>query len=500
MQLSPDFESFAASYVAGKPVLVWTSLVADLETPVSAFLKLADGRPNSFLLESVEGGAVRGRYSVIGMKPDLIWRAFGKRAAINRQARFNPDAFVPLEEEALTSLRSLIAECRVETPAALPPMASGLFGYLGYGMVGSMERLPDGNPDRLGIPDGLFLRPSVVCIFDTIADRVSVVTPVWPDRGIGAEAAWTHAHERLFDVITDFERSLPYRREANEVAHELPPPAPNMSRDQVLGMVTKAKEYIRAGEIFQVVPSVRFELPFRLPPLALYRALRRLNPSPFLFFLDYGSFSVVGSSPEILVRARDGKVSIRPLAGTRRRGTTQEEDRRLAQELLADPKERAEHLMLLDLARNDVGRVARIGTVKVREQMVIERYSHVMHICSHVEGELDPRYDSMDALIAGFPAGTLSGAPKLRAMEIIDELEPERRNLYGGAIGYFAGDGSMDTCIVLRTAVVKDGRMVVQAGCGVVADSDPASEHQEILDKARALFRAAEEAVRFARG
>jgi anthranilate synthase component 1 len=281
---------------------------------------------------------------------------------------------------------------------------------------------------------------------------------------------------------------------------ELPAPAANMTREQAMRMVETAKEYIRAGEIFQVVPSLRFTVPFRLPPFALYRALRRLNPSPFLFFLDFGAFAVVGSSPEILVRLRDGTVSIRPLAGTRRRGATFDEDQRLAAELLADPKERAEHLMLLDLARNDVGRVARIGTVKVTEQMVIERYSHVMHICSHVEGRLGAPHDAMDALCAGFPAGTLSGAPKVRAMEIIDELEPERRNLYGGAIGYFAGDGDMDTCIALRTALVKDGRMIVQAGCGVVADSDPAAEYQEILDKARALIRAAEEAVKFARG
>jgi len=379
-------------------------------------------------------------------------------------------------------------------------MASGLFGYIGYGMVGLMEKLPDANPDKLGIPDGLFLRPTVVCIFDNIADRVTVVTPVWPDATLSAAAAFDRARERLADVLADFERSLPHRREAAEIVRELPPPSPNMTRVECLAMVEQAKEYIRSGEIFQVVPSMRLRVSFRLPPFALYRALRRLNPSPFLFFLDYGSFSVVGSSPEILVRLRDGKVTIRPLAGTRRRGATAAEDQRLAEELLADPKERAEHLMLLDLARNDVGRVARIGTVKVTEQMIIERYSHVMHICSHVEGEIDPRHDAMDALIAGFPAGTLSGAPKVRAMEIIDELEGERRNLYGGAIGYFAGDGSMDTCIVLRTAVIKDGEMVVQAGCGVVADSDPAAEHQEILDKSRALFRAAEEAVGFARG
>jgi anthranilate synthase component 1 len=366
-------------------------------------------------------------------------------------------------------------------------------------MVGLIERLPDANPDRLGIPDGLYLRPTVVAIFDNIADTITVVTPVWPGAAMEAGAAYDLARERLADVISDLDRNLPHRREAQSTVQELPAPSANMTRAQCLEMVETAKDYIRAGDIFQVVPSVRFAVPFKLPPFALYRALRRLNPSPFLFFLDYGAFCVVGSSPEILVRVRDGTVSIRPLAGTRRRGATFEEDQALAAELLADPKERAEHLMLLDLARNDVGRVAAIGTVKVTEQMVIERYSHVMHICSHVEGRLDRRHDAMDALTAGFPAGTLSGAPKVRAMEIIDELEPERRNLYGGAIGYFAGDGSMDTCIVLRTAIVKDQHMIVQAGCGVVADSDPAAEYQEILDKARALFRAAEEAVRFAR-
>ncbi len=491
--------SFGATYDAGQPVLVWTTLVADLETPVSAMLKLADRRPNCFLLESVEGGEKIGRYSIIGIKPDLIWRCFGGRAEINRSARIDADAFAPAGTGALASLRALIAECRVTAPAPLPPMAAGLFGYMGYGMVGQMERLPDANPDRLGIPDGLFLRPTVVAVFDNIADIITVVTPVWPG-GASAMAAYDLARERLADVLADLERNLPYRREAAEAVQELPEPTANMTRAQCLAMVETAKEYIRAGEVFQVVPSMRFTVPFRLPPFALYRALRRLNPSPFLFFLDYGAFAVVGSSPEILVRARDGVVSIRPLAGTRRRGATFEEDQKLAAELLADPKERAEHLMLLDLARNDVGRVAAVGTVRVTEQMVIERYSHVMHICSHVEGRLDPRFDAMDALCAGFPAGTLSGAPKVRAMEIIDELEPERRNLYGGAIGYFAGDGSMDTCIVLRTAIVKDGQMQVQAGCGVVADSDPAAEHQEILDKARALFRAAEEAVRFARG
>ncbi|HMK68900.1 MAG TPA: anthranilate synthase component I [Stellaceae bacterium] len=500
MQVSPAFEDFARTYDAKRPVLISTAVVADLETPVSAMLKLADGRAMSFLLESVEGGSVRGRYSIIGLKPDLIWRCRGDRAEINRRARFDPDAFEPAKEGALASLRALVEECRVETPPALPPMAAGLFGYMGYNMVGLMERLPDANPDTLGIPDGIFLRPTVVCVFDTLQDRVTLVTPAWPDPEVGARAAYDLARERLATVLADFERNLPYRREASEVVAEKPVATGNMTREACMRMVDTAKEYIRAGEIFQVVPSMRFTVPFRLPPFALYRSLRRLNPSPFLFFLDYGGFSVVGSSPEILVRVRNGTVTIRPLAGTRRRGADPAEDKRLAEELLADPKERAEHLMLLDLARNDVGRIAEIGSVKVTEQFMIERYSHVMHICSHVEGKIDPKHSALDALIAGFPAGTLTGAPKVRAMEIIDELEIERRNLYGGAIGYFAGDGSMDTCIVLRTAVVKDGKMIVQAGCGVVADSEPATEYQEILDKARALIRAAEEAVGFARG
>ena len=499
MQLSPEFKEFAAAHAAGNPTLVWASLVSDLETPVSAMLKLADGKPLSFLFESVEGGAARGRYSFIGLKPDLVWRCFGDRAEINRHARSAPDRFEPQNQGALKSLRALVKECRVATPKDLPPMAAGLFGYLGYGTVGLVEKIPDSNPDTLGIPDGLFVRPTIICIFDTIADRVSVVTPVWPDAAVSAEQAYQAAGERIAEVLADFERSLPHRRESVGTVEELPPPTANMTRDECMKMVATAKEYIRAGEIFQVVPSMRISVKFKLPPFALYRALRRLNPSPFLFFLDYGNFAVVGSSPEILVRFRDGKVTIRPLAGTRRRGKDAVEDEKLAQELLADPKERAEHLMLLDLARNDVGRVATTGSVKVVEQFVIERYSHVMHISSHVEGQATSKVEALDALMAGFPAGTLSGAPKVRAMEIIDELEPERRNLYAGGIGYFAGDGSMDTCIVLRTAIVKDGKMVVQAGCGVVADSDPAAEYQEIQDKARALFRAAEEAVAFAR-
>jgi anthranilate synthase component I len=497
MTAQPDLAEFASAYEANRPQVVWTSLVADLETPVSAMLKLAEGRPYSFLLESVEGGAVRGRYSAIGLKPDLIWRCFGARAEINRHARHDLASFEPCPGHALDELRGLIDEARIALPEGLPPMAAGLFGFMGYDMVHLMERLPDANPDPLGLPDAVFLRPTVMAIFDNIEDRVVIVTPVWPAPDLGARAAYDLARERLADVVADFDRGLPHRSDRHSVK-SLPEPVSNVTRARYYEMVETAKAYIRAGDIFQVVPSQRFSVPFDLPPFALYRALRRLNPSPFLFYLDFDGFALVGSSPEILVRLRDGTVVVRPIAGTRRRGATRAEDSELAKEMLSDPKELAEHLMLLDLGRNDVGRVAEIGTVRVTEKMAVEFYSHVMHIVSNVEGRIRPDQSALDALIAGFPAGTVSGAPKVRAMEIIDELEPERRGFYAGAVGYFSADGNMDTCITLRTALLKDGQMFVQAGGGVVADSDPEAEYQESCNKARALIRAAEEAIRFA--
>ena len=498
MIVSPDLESFRTTVEAGRPQLVWTTLVADLETPVSAMLKLAAGQANSFLLESVEGGATRGRYSIIGFAPDLIWRCRGAAAEINRTALIDADAFEPCPEGALDSLRRLVRETRIELPEELPPMAAGLVGYIGYDMVRLMERLPDANPDVLDVPDGLFLRPTLMAVFDNVKDSITLVTPVW-SADAGAEAAFDAARKRLAAAMTRLEAGLPLgSRTPSTAADSLPEPVSNMTPEAYYAMVERAKEYIAAGDIFQAVLSQRFAVPFGPPPFSLYRALRRLNPSPFLFFLDFGGFAVVGSSPEILVRLRDSEVTIRPIAGTRRRGATQAEDRELAEDLLSDPKELAEHLMLLDLGRNDVGRVAKIGTVEVTEKMAIEYYSHVMHIVSNVQGEIDPAYDAIDALIAGFPAGTVSGAPKVRAMEIIDELEPERRGIYAGSIGYFSVGGAMDTCIALRTAVVKDGVMYVQAGGGVVADSSPDGEFQESRNKAQALIRAAEEATRFA--
>jgi anthranilate synthase component 1 len=349
------------------------------------------------------------------------------------------------------------------------------------------------------VPDGVLQRPTLMVIFDNVRDEMTVVTPVRPDGKTDAKKAYKAAEKRLKSVIDSLDSPLPHTTANAGKRLAAPEPRSNTTPAQYLDMVARAKEYIAAGDIFQVVLSQRFSAPFTLPPIALYRSLRRLNPSPFLFHLDFGAFALVGSSPEILVRVRDGEVTIRPIAGTRRRGADDAEDRALEADLLADPKERAEHLMLLDLGRNDVGRVAKIGTVEVTTQFIVERYSHVMHIVSNVAGMLDDKaHDAVDALMAGFPAGTVSGAPKVRAMEIIDELEKSKRGPYAGCVGYFSAGGEMDTCIVLRTALIKDGMIHVQAGAGVVHDSVPENEQQECINKAKAIVRAAEEAVSFA--
>jgi anthranilate synthase component 1 len=495
--MQPSFEAFADGYMAGRAQILSATLVGDLETPVAAFLKLAADRPNAFLLESVEGGSARGRYSMIGLEPDLIWRCVGNEAAVNRHPA-DPDRFEPVPGSPLQALRQLIQESRIELPEGAPPMAAGLFGYLGYDMVRLMERLPPAKPDPIGLPDALLIRPTVMVVFDAVRDEITAVTPIRPQPGVSARQAYARAEERLAAVIDGLDRPAPRIAEALDLDALHASPSSNTSEREFLEMVERAKEYIRAGDIFQVVLSQRFTAPFQLPPFALYRALRRVNPAPFLVYLQFAGFSIVCSSPEILVRLRDGKVTVRPIAGTRPRGPTKAEDEANEASLLADPKEIAEHLMLLDLGRNDVGRVASVGSVTVTDKFFVERYSHVMHIVSNVEGQIAGGHDALDALAAGFPAGTVSGAPKVRAMEIIDELEKDKRGPYAGAIGYFGADGQMDTCIVLRTAVVKDGVMHVQAGAGIVYDSVPASEQLECVNKAKALFRAAEEAVRFA--
>ena len=497
--LAPDFAGFADKYNAGVAQVVHAELVADLDTPVSAMLKLARGRPNSFLLESVERQDVRGRYSIVGLQPDIVWRAFGDKAEMQRAD--TGEGFRACAGTALDSLRRLLDESRIDLPASLPPMAAGVFGYMAYDMVRSVERIGAPKPDVLGVPDGIFLRPTVVTIFDSLKDVLTLVTPVRPQAGMNAETAYAEARRRLESVMAAFSHPLPGAEEgAAGVPAAIAPPSANVSREQFHAMVERAREYIFAGDIFQVVVSQRFQTPFSLPPFALYRALRRVNPSPFLYFLDFGEFAIVGSSPEILVRLRGDTVTIRPVAGTRRRGADAAADEAIGRELLANEKERAEHLMLLDLGRNDVGRVARPGKVRVTEQFALQLTSHLIHIVSNVEGELAPQHDAMAALMAGFPAGTVSGAPKIRAMQIIDELERDKRGVYAGCVGYFSAAGDMDSCIALRTAVVKDGVMHVQAGGGIVADSSPEGEYQESVNKAAALFRAAEEAVRFAGG
>jgi anthranilate synthase component I len=495
--IEPDFPSFARRYDEGAAQVAWTRLVADLETPVSVMLKLAHERPNSFLLESVEGGSTRGRYSIIGCDPDLVWRANGATAAINRAPQSDPEGFAPSPLPTLASLRALLAESAIALPPELPPMAAGIFGYMGYDTVRLIERLPNKKPDSLGLPDSILVRPTLIVIFDSVKDEMTVVTPVRPAPGVSAKAAYARAGDRLNLALERLEQPLPHTSEIDTGAPH--PEAKAATAPQAyMAKVASAKDYIAAGDIFQVVLSQSFEAPFTLPSFALYRALRRVNPSPFLYYLNFGGFAVVGSSPEILVRVRDGAVTIRPIAGTRPRGATPEEDEGLAKELLADAKERAEHLMLLDLGRNDVGRVAEIGTVNVTDSFFLEYYSQVMHIVSNVEGRLGGGFDAVDALMAGFPAGTVSGAPKVRAMEIIDELEDQARGPYAGCVGYFSAGGEMDSCIVLRTSVVKDGTMYVRAGAGIVADSVPEREQAECVSKARALFKAADEAVRFA--
>jgi anthranilate synthase component 1 len=493
----PDNAAAAAHALAdGRAALVWRRIIADSDTPVGAARRLIVPGRGDFLLESVEGGEVRGRYSLLGLDPDLVFRASGNRAEINRDWRHDRTAFVPCQGEALAELRALSAACRIDPmPEGLPPALACLVGYLGYETIGLVETLPRAADSPLELPDMLFVRPTVILVFDGLTNALFAIAPIWAARD--PEAAVALAGERIDAALSQLGQPAP-SHDAGQVPDTLPDLAPVIAADDYKAMALRAKDYILAGDIFQVVLAQRFTCPFTLPPLALYRALRRVNPSPFLYFLDLPGFALVGSSPEILVRVRNGEVTIRPIAGTRPRGATREEDLANEASLLADPKERAEHLMLLDLGRNDVGRVAAAGSVTVTDSFTIERYSHVMHIVSNVVGELAGDKDALDALFAGFPAGTVSGAPKIRACEIIAELEPETRGAYAGGVGYFAPDGSLDSCIVLRTAVVKDGVMHVQAGAGIVADSDPDYELAECRAKAGALIAAAREAVRVA--
>ena len=492
---TPAFDSFKSAYDAGSSQLVWSELIADLETPVAAYMKLTDGEAYSFLLESVEDGDIRDRYSMIGFAPDLLFRISDGQPELNRQAASELESYTPMQGEPLDALRAVLAESRLDMPETLAPMSAGIFGYMAYDMVRHMEELPNTNPDVMGVPDCLFMRPTIVAVFDSVTDMIRLVTPVRPN-GDTAQAAYEAALARLSQAEEKLHGPLP--QAALTVPNSFDAPNSNMDKQAYFEMVEKGKAYIEAGDVFQVVLSQRFNIDFDLPPFDLYRALRRVNPSPYLFYLNMRDFAVVGSSPEVLVGVTGGEVNIRPIAGTRKRGATLAEDDAIGAELLADEKERAEHLMLLDLGRNDVGRVSKIGSVKVNTAFGLQKTSHLIHIVSDVTGELRDDLDVIDALVAGFPAGTVSGAPKIRAMEIIDELEPERRGIYSGCVGYFSANGDMDTCIALRTAVVKDGKLFAQAGGGVVYDSTPQYEYEETVNKAAALFRAAEVALALA--
>jgi len=493
----PKAEDLIAHYDAGESCLLWRKLIADTETTVSAMMKLQSADEPCFLLESVEGGEVRGRYSIIGIKPDIMWRCRASKAEICRDVKAGN--FSACDAPSMQALAALQAESQLDIPEGLPPMSAGIIGYMGYDMIKQVEDLPSANDDPIDIPDACLMRPSITLIFDARDGVMYITAPLWHNDKIQGVDAFKNANDAIDATIATLNNPIDTSYHHNpDALPETLDFQPNMSRDDFHNMVKTAQDYILAGDIFQVVPSQRFSAKFDASPLALYRALRYMNPSPFLFYLSMEGFALVGSSPEILVRVRDEKITVRPLAGTRKRGATAEEDAALEAELLGDPKELAEHLMLLDLGRNDVGRCAKTGSVSVTERMKVEHYSHVMHIVSNVEGTLDrEKYGVLEALMSGFPAGTVSGAPKIRAMEIIDELEPHKRSFYAGCVGYFSAGGELDTCITLRTGLIKDGMLHVQAGAGVVADSDPEAEYQEACNKAKALMKAAEIATQF---
>ena len=484
-------KKFIDNYIRNIPQILSQQIIADTETPVSTLLKISKNEKYSFLLESVEGGDQRGRYSLIGCKPDIIWKVKSGKISITTNCKYIKDN-VSADLNPIQSLRNILQLSKIQRDFNKTPYPV-LVGYLGYPMIQYMEKIILSNPDTLNIPEAVMIRPKIVAVFDNIKDTIDVMTAIYPEKNIKAETALKEAEKLIGKSVEKLKTQIAKDDVLNKKNIQI---KSNYKKEDYLKIVEKAKKYIHSGDIFQVVPSQRFHCEYILSAKTLYRSLRRLNPSPFLVNLNFDNIGLVASSPEILVRVRDGKIIIRPIAGTRKRGKTTNEDRKLSNELLNDQKELAEHLMLLDLGRNDVGRVAKVGTVSVTEKMIVEYYSHVMHIVSNVEGDLKKNKDSIDALISGFPAGTVSGAPKIRAMEIIEELENVNRGFYGGAMGYFDSNGQMDTCISLRTGLIKDNNLYVQAGGGVVYDSDPEKEFQETINKAQAIIAAALDSYR----
>ncbi len=499
MDFFPPFEEFSKNLIKKRNQVIFTKFSADLDTPVSLMLKLAKSQNNTFLLESVTGGEIKGRFSIIGMRPDLIWRYSGNFPEINRHALKNKEAFEEDKIPPLQSLRKIIKESTVEIPDHLPPMSAGLFGYLGYETIQLIEAIPSPKVDPLNLPDSIFFRPSIIVIMDNVKGEVTVVAPIWyKSEEFTNQSPMDHYKSKtasLNDVLESIfsnSSAYPFPASQQKKTSTASKVKSNLSKNDFLKRVKKAIKYIKEGDILQVVLSQRWRTQFTTDPFSFYRALRKTNPSPYMFFFNFENFQIVGASPEILVKVSEKKVTIRPIAGTRPRGADLAEDLAMEKELLSDPKEYSEHLMLLDLGRNDVGKVSKIGTVNPTETFSVEKYSHVMHIVSNVEGVLQPNKDSVSALLAGLPAGTVSGAPKIRAMEIISELEEEKRGVYAGGIGYFGASGDMDICIALRTAIIKDKQIYIQAGAGIVYDSKPEDEYNETVNKAKALFAAVE--------
>jgi anthranilate synthase component 1 len=474
--------------------ILWTSFKSDLDTPVSTYLKLCNNKENSFLLESVQDGTHRGRYSIIGLEPDLIWKC--KNGVAFKKFINNKDCkFMKETKKPLISLQELINNSKMTLPSHIPPMSAGLIGYLGYETIEEYETLPNRKHNSINMPDGFFIRPTKLAIFDDIKNEVTLINTYWYSNQGNYKNDYKSISNNLKDLVALIAKPMRYK--SKKPIEGFKKPVSNISKKKFINMVNKAKKYIFEGDIFQVVLSQRFKAKFLPKPFELYRSLRSLNPSPFLFYMNLQeslkeNFSIIGSSPEILVNLKRNKITIRPIAGTRPRGKNKLEDDKLKRSLLSDPKEISEHLMLLDLGRNDVGKMSKKNSVEVTEKMKVELYSHVMHIVSNVVGIAKSTKNIVNILMSGFPAGTVSGAPKIRAMEIINELEPESRGIYAGCVGYFSANGDMETCIVLRTAIIKNKEMFVQAGAGIVADSVPEKEYIETINKSAALFKAAE--------
>ena len=489
-------KKFIENYNSGIPQIIQKELIADVETPISSILKISRNEKYSFLLESVEGGDQRGRFSLLGCDPDLIWEVKNNQVNIKLFDKSLNLSF--LSKDPIKSLKELINFSKIKKDINSPPFPV-LVGYLGYPMIQLMENIKFNNPDEINIPDAVMIRPKLVAVFDNIKDSINIMTSIYPNNIINAKKAIDKGLSYIDKAINNLKKNIPIKKLNKKYQDSSINFKSNYTKKEYFDIIKKAKSYIRKGDIFQVVPSQRFQSNYSLDASTLYRSLRRLNPSPFLVNLNFNTFGLVASSPEILVRLRDNKITIRPIAGTRKRGRNLNQDLKLSEDLLSDKKELAEHLMLLDLGRNDVGRVAKVGSVKVTEKMNIEYYSHVMHIVSNVEGHIDLKYDAIDALISGFPAGTVTGAPKIRAMEIIEELEKINRSFYGGAMGYFDSNGQMDTCISLRTGLVKDKKLYIKAGGGIVFDSDPEKEFQETINKANALVQAAKDSYKYSK-